>query len=95
MPAPEAPDRFVQLIAREGGMLDASTFDRLEPGDQLELPGLFKGLTGEPVRLLVTAREPHRIEVEGSYFGVPVGRWTARLDAGVVTWRVLEPGRQR
>lgn len=76
-------------------MMDVSTFDRLEPGDQIELPGLFKGLAGEPVRLLVVTRERQRTEVEGSYFGVPIGRWAAKLEAGVVTWRALEPGHKR
>ena len=76
-------------------MLEVSTFDRLEPGDQLELPGLFRGLTGEPVRLLVVSREPNRIEVEGSYFGVPIGRWAARLRDGAVEWRALQPEKHR
>ena len=76
-------------------MLDVSTFDRLEPGDRIELPGLFKGLTGEPVRLLVVSREPHRIEVEGSYFGVPIGRWVARVRDAAVEWRALQPEKGR
>jgi hypothetical protein len=76
-------------------MLDARTFERLRPGDRIEVPGLFAGLTGEPVRLLVVSRDEQRLAVEGSYFGVPVGSWAARLEAGVVTWRALQLGQKR
>lgn len=82
------------MIARETGM-DARSFDRPEPGDRLELPGLFQGLTGEKLRLRTIAREPHRIAVEGSYVGVPSGRWDARLRTGAVERRCLQPRRER
>ena len=70
-------------------MLGTHTFERLEPGDELELPGLFQGLTGEKLRLRVVAREPYRITVEGSHVEVPIGRWDTRLRNGAVEWRGL------
>lgn len=76
-------------------MLEMSTFDRLEPGDRIELPGLFRGLTGEPLRLLVVSRDGQRLKVEGSYFGVPIGRWVARVRDGAVEWRALQPEKGR
>jgi len=76
-------------------MLDESTFYGLEVGDQLDLPGLFPGLTTEPVVLHVTLVAPTgqggRLTAEGRYFGVLLGRWTARNKDGSVEWRRQKP----
>ena len=70
-------------------MLCTHTFERLEPGDQLEMPGLCQGLIAEKLRLRVIARGQHRITVEGSHVEVPIGRWDTRLRNGAVEWRGL------
>ena len=76
-------------------MLKVEELERLEVGDQLDLPGLFPGLTTEPVVLHVTLVAPTgqggRLTAEGRYFGVFLGRWTARNKDGSVEWRRQKP----
>ena len=72
-------------------MLTNEQLASLEIGDQLDLPGLFLGLTDEPVVLLVTEVGSSERTVEGRYFGVLLGYWTAFEQGGSVGWRYRKP----
>ena len=72
-------------------MLKVDELEKLEVGDQIELPGLFPGLTPEPVVLRVTLVERGGLTAEGRYFGVHLGCWTARSKSGLVEWRRQKP----
>ena len=74
-------------------MLTIEQLDGLERGDQLDLPGLFPGLTDAPVVLLVSGRGPDGVAFEGRYFGVLLGHWTAFEQGGSIGWRYRKPPR--
>ena len=76
-------------------MLKVDELEKLEVGDQIELPGLFPGLSPEPVVLRVTLVAPTGqgggLTADGRYFGVHLGYWTARSKGGLVEWRRQKP----
>jgi hypothetical protein len=73
-------------------MLDEMTLRGLEVSDRIDAGPLLKGLTEEPVKLLVTAvsdTEIYHVEFEASYLGIPLGVWTCRSEPLGITWTGL------
>lgn len=72
-------------------MLTVEDLQSLEVGDLIELPGLFRGLSQEPIAIAVIEVDPNerRIVGEGTYFGIRIGCWAAQVKSGRVEWEAL------
>ena len=70
-------------------MMTIEEFDSLGVGDQIKTVPLFPALAEDEVVLRVATKKSDEADFVITYFGVTLGRWTAKKSKGALSWAFM------